>query len=614
MCGFAGFCGEVPHREALLRAMTDAIAHRGPDSDGFFFDGRFALGFRRLAILDLRPEGNQPMVSRDGRVALVYNGELYNYTELRARLRGKGYRFRTHGDTEVLLCAYLEYGVEVVHHLRGMFAFAIRDLRSDTLFCARDFFGIKPFYYTLCPDGAFLFGSEIKSLLCHPSYEQALNPHALRAYLTFQHAACRETFFSGIYRLPPAHTLLYANGEITVRPYDKPTLCPDGDSFAAHVEALCARMEDSVQKHRRSDVEVGAFLSGGVDSSYLCALARPHHTFSVGFCEATRFDEIPLARATAEALGITHHHRYLCADECFDAFSDMQYHLDEPHANPSVLPLWFLAREAARYVRVVLSGEGADELFGGYDAYLDSALGKRYKRLPAWLRRTVSSSVAPLPSFRGQGFLTLSDSRPERHYVGQAWIFSPEESARLLRYPYCAAPSALSLTYPYFHRYRTYTESEQKQLLDLHFWLPNDILQKADKMSMAASLELRVPYLDREVYALACRLRSEEKIIGTRSKCILRHAAARYLPDEVAYRQKKGFPVPIRLWLRQAPYYERLADAFSCAFAADFFDTDYLRSLLRAHRDGNANHARKLWCAYTFLVWYQRYFQKEATL
>ncbi len=614
MCGFAGFSGAFAGREAVLHAMTGAIAHRGPDAKGVFFDPVFALGFRRLSILDLRPEGNQPMVSRDGTVALVYNGEIYNYAELRRELMAKGHHFRTRTDTEVLLCGYLEYGEEIVYRLRGMFAFAIRDLRKNTLFCARDFFGIKPFYYTHTADGAFLFASEIKAFFAHPAFEKRLNSDALRSYLTFQHAATRETFFAGVLRLPPAHTLLYANGTVTVRPYAVPTLAPDGADFGAHLEELSARMEESVRLHKRSDVAVGAFLSGGVDSAYLCALARPAHTFSVGFSEQERFDEIPQAAQTARALGLCHHHRYLSAKECFDSFSKMQYHLDEPHANPSVLPLWFLAREAARYVRVVLSGEGADELFCGYDAYADSRYAQRYKRLPAWVRRTVSSGVSTLPYFRGQGFLTLCDSRPERHYVGQAWIFSPEEASALLRYPYRNAPSALSLTYPYFRRYGGYAEAEQKQLLDLHFWLPNDILQKADKMSMAASLELRVPYLDREVFSLACRLSIREKLAPDCQKAILRHAARRLLPDEVAFRQKKGFPVPIRLWLCQKPYYDRVGEALCSRSAASFFDTERLLALLRAHREGQANHARKLWCVYTFLVWYQRFFKEEDSL
>ncbi len=614
MCGFAGFCGEMPQRERALSHMMQRIVHRGPDDSGVYFDQKVALGFRRLSILDLRTVGNQPMQSADGLVCLVFNGEIYNYLSLRAELQSKGHHFHTKGDTEVLLHGYLEYGQDILFRLRGMFAFAIWDKRCERLFCGRDFFGIKPFYYHLSDNGTLLFSSEAKAILAHPAYQKRLNEQALCSYLTFQHSATEQTFFAGIYRLPPAHTLCYQDGTLTVCPYATPSFCADSLSEQMHVTQLQQRLSESVALHRQSDVEVGAFLSGGVDSGYLVSLLRPKHTFSVGFAEQAHFDEIPQAAELAQKLGVCHHHRYLTAQECFDSLGAMQYHLDEPHSNPSVMPLWFLAQHASQYVKVVLSGEGADELFGGYDSYTDTPWVRRYKHLPPWIRHAVAKGASLFPYFRGQGALLRSDSCLAQHYVGQAWIFSTTQARQILRYPYSDAPDATQLTAPYYARYRTQSELCQKQLLDLHFWLPNDILQKADKMSMAASLELRVPYLDREVFSLACRLRDTEKVNSHYTKAVLRYAARDFVGDEVAFRQKKGFPVPIRLWLRQAPFFCRVADAFSSQIADTFFDRAQLLSLLSEHKEGRANHARKIWCIYTFLVWYTQFFEKELSL
>ncbi len=608
MCGFAGFSGETAGGEAILRSMVGRIAHRGPDMQGYVTDRGFSFGFCRLSILDLRSVGNQPMESPDKRVCLVFNGEIYNYRTLKKELEEKGVRFTTDTDTEVLLFAYLHYGKEVLHKLRGMFAFVLYDRTEDCLFGARDLFGIKPFYYTVTEENTFVFASEAKALFAHPGVEKRPDPQALRSYLTFQYTPPSLSFFQGIRKLPPGHGFLWRHGSLTLFPYGEKLFSPDDTDPELRVRELQECLCESVALHRQSDVPVGAFLSGGVDSGYLCALLRPEHSFSVGFSQGSKFDEIPHAARLAKSLGITHHHRYLTAKECMDAIPTVQYHMDEPQSNPSALPLWFLAKEARQYVKVVLSGEGADELFGGYDAYRLSPLARRYHRLPPWLRQRIASLARPLPYFRGKGLLLQGDPRKERHYFGQACVFTPTEALELLHPAYRAAPSPADLTFPLFSRFAAKDDLTQKQQLDLELWLVGDILQKADKMTMASSLELRVPYLDKEVFSLACRLRQEERIDRDIGKAVLRKSASALLPHEVAYRDKKGFPVPIRHWFRKEVYYRRLGELFTSHTAQRFFQTEVLLRLLQAHYTSRADHARKLFTVYSFLCWYQVYF------
>ncbi len=607
MCGFAGFSDAIPNSLSTVRAMIQTIAHRGPDDQGFFQSADCTLGFCRLSILDLRKEGNQPMQNEDASLRLVCNGEIYNYRALRASLEAKGHRFFSQSDAEVILHGYESYGQEIVHRLRGMFVFVLYDAKRHLLFGANDLFGIKPFYYA-CVKGQFLFASEAKALFCHPALEKRLNHRMLLPYLAFQYSPCETTFFQDVHKLPPAHAFVYQDGRFSLFPYEKRLFAKDNCSSQIRIAQLRRVMRESVCLHAQSDVPIGAFLSGGVDSGYLCALLRPQHTFSVGFCEAPRFDETALAAALAKRIGSTHHSRILTAQECFDALSDMQYHFDEPSSNPSAIPLWFLCREARKYVTVVLSGEGADELFGGYEAYADRRLGRIYKHVPRPIRRAVSQTVSHLPYFRGRDFLKKTNSHPASYYIGQAEIFSLAQAKQVLRKEFWDAPTPCEITKPFFATYASYDELTQKQALDLELWLPKDILHKADKMSMASSLELRVPYLDREVFSLASRLRTEEKMQKDLTKAVLRYAAREQLTKEEAFRKKKGFPVPIRIWLRQKCYYDRVAQEFSSSNASLFFERDALFALLNSHKEGLANEQRKIYSIYCFLLWYRRFF------
>jgi len=611
MCGFVGFTGYIEDKEEIISRMSARIEHRGPDMWGSYCDGDIALGFRRLSILDLSESGRQPMSTPSGRYVIVYNGEIYNFLELRRDLEARGRKFVSRCDTEVLVAAYEEYGEGIVERLRGMFAFAIWDKEEKVLFGARDIFGIKPFYYGKLPGGGLIFGSEIKAFLEHPAFLKRVNPRALRPYLTFQYSATEETFFEGVYKLPPAHYFVYKGGEMKIKRYYDFIFEEERIPFEECVERLDAAIRESVKAHQISDVKVGAFLSGGVDSSYITAAMMPDTTFSVGF-DFHKFNETNYAAELSERLGIKNVRRMLSADECFEALPTIQYHMDEPQSNPSSVPLYFLAKLAAEHVTVVLSGEGSDEIFAGYEWYDDTPLLRKYKKLvPAFLRRAIAAAASRLPYFKGHDFLIRGSGRPEDYFVGQALVYTEHEAQKILRPEYRSGPSPRDITAPIYARVKGKTELEKKQYLDLSLWLPGDILLKADKMSMAHSLELRVPFLDKNVFEMARKIPSDYKINGKNTKYVLRMAANRTIPDDWANREKVGFPVPIRYWLREEKYYGFARYYFTMPEAAQFFDTNALMSLLERHREGKENNGRKIWTALVFLVWYKRFFIDE---
>ncbi|MBQ8578725.1 MAG: asparagine synthase (glutamine-hydrolyzing) [Clostridia bacterium] len=617
MCGFAGFSDRIhalEEKKQILRRMTDRIIHRGPDMDGQYFDDDAGLGFRRLSIIDLSEAGRQPMANEDGSIALVFNGEIYNFEELRAQLVTAGHTFVSHTDSEVVLHGYEEYGTDILSRLRGMFAFVIRDTKKDLYFGARDIFGIKPHYYCKNADGTFLFGSEIKSFLEHPSFEKRVNPNALRAYLTLQYSSGEDTFFAGVKKLPPAHYYLYRGGEIETHPYWDTVFTKENKSFAEFVDDVDRVVNESVKAHRISDVRVGSFLSGGVDSSYITAALHPDETFSVGFDHGNDkfFDETDYAKELSDILGIRNYKKIITPDECFDAFSDIQYYMDEPQSNPSSVPLYFLAGLAKEHVTVVLSGEGADEIFAGYDWYNDTKEVRKFKKaVPAPVRRALASAVKPLPAFKGRSFLLRASGRPEDYFMGEALVFPSGEAADVLTSTYRGGKSADEIVADVYREVGDKDELTKKQYLDMHLWLPGDILLKADKMSMAHSLELRVPFLDKEVMEQAEKIPAEYKVNDIDTKYVLRQAANRTLPDAWANRKKAGFPVPIRHWLREEKYYSHVKNYFTAPYAAEFFDTEKINALLDDHYHGKANNARKVWTVFTFLVWYERFFILE---
>lgn len=616
MCGFIGFTGIIDHREEVLRRMAERILHRGPDSGGFYLSdpsdaNAVSLGFRRLSIIDLA-DGSQPMYNEDGSVVIVYNGEVYNFEELRETLIQAGHTFVTRCDTEVLVHGYEQWGEGLAERLRGMFAFVIYDIKNATLYGARDPFGIKPFYYCRTNKGDLLFGSEIKSFLEHPDFHPAVNENALRPYLTFQYSSMEETFFKDTYKLPPAHYFTYRNGEFKKTRYWDVDFSKKTDlSYDECAEAIDRRVHESVTAHRISDVKVGSFLSGGVDSSYITAVLMPNETFSVGF-DYERFDETGEAAELSKRLGVKNYLRHITADECFEAFPTIQYHMDEPQSNPSSVPLYFLSKLASEHVTVVLSGEGADEIYAGYEEYDVHGLAQKYRHVPAFMRRAAAEVAGHLPYFKGHDFIIKNSGRPEDYFIGQAHVFPEDEALAILNEKYRNAPSVSDITRPIYDKVKDLSELEKKQYLDLNLWLPGDILLKADKMSMAHSLELRVPYLDREVMREAELLLSEYKIDGHDTKAVLRTAANKTLPDEWAHRPKKGFPVPIRQWLREDKYYDLVKSYFTSDAAREYFDTEALLKLLDDHKSGATNAQRKIWTVYTFLVWHKEFIEGDA--
>lgn len=614
MCGFVGFTGHVENDERVLKAMMDRIVHRGPDMGGTHIKDGVALGFRRLSILDLTEAGAQPMGNEDGSVFVVFNGEIYNFQELRAELEAAGHTFHCDADTEVLVHGYEEWGEGLVDRLRGMYGFVVHDMRSGKLFGARDIFGIKPFYYYQTADGDLLFGSEIKSFLEHPGFEKAVNKKALRPYLTMQFPATDETFFAGVYKLPAAHCFTYdlATSALDVRRYWDADFSDDNSkTFDEYVEECDRVVHESVAAHRIADVKVGSFLSGGVDSSYIAACLMPDKTFSVGF-DYKDFNETNYAKELSDKLGIENYRKMVTADEFFEVLPQIQYHMDEPQSNLSSVPLWFLAQLAAEQVTVVLSGEGADELFAGYAYYEDVPSLARFKRVvPRGIRRALGRFVADKPYFKGRNFLLKAAEMPEKWFTGQAFVYRPDEIDDIVRPEYAGGPDAFELCAPVYDRVQDFCDLSKRQYLDMNMWLPGDILLKADKMCMAHSLELRVPFLDKKVMEFAQHIPARFRVNENGNKQVVRHAANRVLPDEWATRPKKGFPVPLKFWLREQKYYDYVKEYFTAPWAEEFFDTSKLMQMLDDHFEGRALNQRKIYTALTFLIWYKRYFVDE---
>jgi len=605
MCGFTGFIGETKNSTSILEKMMDQIIHRGPDSSGMFIENNAALGFRRLSIIDLE-HGSQPLYNEDNSLVLVFNGEIYNFQELREDLSTKGHIFTTNTDSEVLIHGYEEYGVSLAEKLRGMFAFVIWDRNTNKLFAARDMFGIKPFYYAQM-NGSLLFGSEVKSFLPHPHFDKELNEQALKPYLTFQYSVLNETFFKGVFKLPAAHYMTYENGQMNIERYWSPKFNPTDQPLEELVDEIDHVVRDSVEFHRISDVKVGSFLSSGVDSSYVASVLKPNKTFTVGFSDKN-FSEIDNARALSNELGIENVNELLDPDLIFEKLEDIQYMMDEPHSNPSVVPLYFLSELARRDVTVVLSGEGADELFGGYAEYDTTNTMKKYKKLPTLIRKPLGVLAKRLPEMRGKNFLIKGGLSAEEWFIGQAKIFDEKEAQNILTSKYDNAPRVKDIVKPYFDQVKNEDEITKMQYLDLQLWLVDDILLKADKMSMAHSIELRVPFLDREVMKTASKVPGKYRVNDIDTKYAFRLAAGRALPEESANRKKLGFPVPIRHWIREEKYYVKIKSYFKSSQAAQFFNTQEIMTLLDEHYQGKANNARKVWTIFMFLIWYKKYF------
>lgn len=611
MCGIAGFMGQVENRADVIRNMTEVITHRGPDSDGFFTDDNISMGFRRLSIIDLGA-GHQPIYNEDKSLVLTFNGEIYNYKDLRKELIAKGHKFYTDTDSEVLVHGFEEWKEDMLPKLRGMFGFAIYNTKDNSLFIARDFFGIKPMHYTQIGND-FVYASEIKSILEYPKFEKKFNRKALDSYLSFQYAVPPETFFEGVYCLMPGHYLWYKDGEVETTRYFEARFNPDEEMTEEEaVDRVEKVFENSVNAHKIADVEVGCFLSSGVDSSYVSTYFADQKTFTVGFDFGEKYNEISWAKNLSEKIGVEHHTHLISSEEFWDAVPTVQYHMDQPLADPSCIALYFVSRLASHYVKVVLSGEGADELFGGYTCYNDPRVFKIYQTIvPHCIRKAIRAICRKLPDIKGRDYLIRACDKLEERYIGNAFMYDYKQKQELLKDP-SIATRPQDLTRKYYYRCRKYDDVTKMQYLDINMWMVGDILLKADRMSMANSLELRVPFLDKEVFKVASSLPTKLRCNKHNTKYAMRKAAVRHMPEATAEKEKLGFPVPTRVWLRDEKYYNVVKTKFKGKTAEKFFNTDVLVSWLDSHFSGKEDNSRRVWTIYVFLVWYDIYFDEDS--
>ena len=610
MCGICGFIGEVEKSKAVLKRMMDKIAHRGPDDEGMYVDEHAAIGHRRLSIIDLN-HGAQPMYNETGDIAIVFNGEIYNHLDVRKELIAKGHVFANESDTECLVHAYEEYGTDMLSKLRGMFSFVIWDSKNKTAFGARDHFGIKPFYYSQI-NGSLAFSSEIKAILEFPGFKKEVNEEALEQYLSFQYSVLPECFFKGVYKLPAGHYMIYKNGEMTVKRYFDPMMEPkengDLEKTVSEIEEI---VDNTVNAHMIADVEVGSLLSSGVDSSYVVSEFPGTKTFTVGFLDKqSKYNEIRYAESLVDELGKENYSKTIDSDEYFDSISSVMYYMDEPLADPSCIALYFVDQLAAEQIKVVLSGEGADEFFGGYNIYHEPLSLKGYQKIPKCIRKGLAKVASVMPDIKGRDFIIRGSKTVEERFIGNANMFSVKDREKLLKTK-LTHKSPQDIVAPTYKKVSHLNDIAKMQYIDTNFWLQGDILLKADKMSMAHCLESRVPFLDVEVFNYAKTLPIDFRCNEEATKRAFRIAAKRHIPEKTANKKKLGFPVPIRVWLKEEKYYNKVMETLTSDASKKFFNTDILVKLMEDHRNGKADNSRRIWTVYVFLVWYNVYFETE---
>ncbi len=606
MCGIVGFVGETEDKENIIAKMAKRIKHRGPDGDGYYVDENIALGHVRLSIIDLSG-GTQPMFTDDKKLVVIFNGEIYNYIELKEELKAKGYEFKTSSDTEVLLHGYREWKEELPTKLRGMFAFAIWDKDEETLFCSRDHFGIKPLYYYQKDkdDPNIAFASEIKAFLEYPKFEKRVNKKLIGPYLSFSFTPTNETLFENVYRLLPGTSLIVRKGKVEIKKYYDIEFDEKQYEFEELVKKIGETMQDSVKHHMLADVEVGSFLSSGIDSSYLVTLARPSKTYTVGY-DDPRYSEIDYAKDLTEKLGINNTSKKITKEEWLEAIPKFLYHMDEPSSDPSAISLYFVSKLASQDVKVVLSGEGADEFFGGYNYYREEVDMKFYNKIPYCIRHLFAVIFEKFPEFKGRNFIVRRGNKVENSYVGVNKIFSEKERKKVLAFPDTIKNS--EIIKPLFENSNAKTNISKMQTVDIRNWLLNDILLKCDKMSMANSIEGRTPFTDREVFNLARTIPDEYKVTKDNTKVALREAAKQVIPNEAYKKKKLGFPVPIREWMREDEFYNEIKRAFEQDFVKEFFNQKYILNLLEEHKARKKDNYKKVWILYSFIKWYEIFF------
>ncbi|NHC41162.1 asparagine synthase (glutamine-hydrolyzing) [Bacillus sp. MM2020_1] len=612
MCGFIGCVHDKTQnfsdeQKQQFKNMNDIITHRGPDDDGFYYDDHIQFGFRRLSIIDIE-SGHQPLTYENERYWIIFNGEVYNYVELREELLTEGLTFATSSDTEVIIALYSHLKEKAVEKLRGMFSFVIWDKQEQTLYGARDPFGIKPFFYFEDGERTF-FASEKKSILLGLEND-VLNYDSLQHYLTYQFVPEPNTMSDGIKKLEPGHYFTKKIGSpMEIKRYWKAHFKPVQKSEPDFIKEIKDVLFDSVKKHMRSDVPVGSFLSGGIDSSIIASIAKEYHpaikTFSVGF-EHNGFSEIDVAKETAEKLGVENISYVISPQEYMNEIPKIMWHMDDPLADPACVPLYFVAREARKHVTVVLSGEGADELFGGYNIYHEPQSLEVFNKIPRAGKVLLKGIAAMMPEgMRGKSFIERGVTPMEERYIGNAKMFTEEEKRELLSV-YREGLDYRDITKPLYAESRGYDPVDRMQYIDIHTWMRGDILLKADKVTMAHSLELRVPFLDKAVFEVASKIPTSLKTVHGTTKYILRKAAEGVVPAHVLDRKKLGFPVPIRHWLKDEMN-EWAKNIIRDSNTDHLINKSYVLQLLEDHCQGKADNSRKIWTVLMFMVWHQVY-------
>lgn len=618
MCGFVGSIhndnSEQRERLTDIKQMNQLIYHRGPDDEGYFDNQDITVGFRRLSIIDLQ-HGKQPLADQQQRYWVVFNGEIYNYIELRDELKQLGYQFATDSDTEVLLAAYQHYGIQLLDHLRGMFAFVIWDTQTHEIFGARDQFGIKPFYFEQQDDSIY-FASE-KKVFAQINDFQDISEEALQNYMTFQYVPGAQTLNQSVNELLPGHYFIKRpHQDIQVKKYFDAQFKPHKvTSTTALMTELQQTLTASVACHMRSDVPVGAFLSGGIDSSIIVALASQLHphlkTFSVGF-EHPGYSEIDLAKETATMLGVENISRVITPTDFMAEFTKFVYYMDDPLADPAAFAQYFLARLAHEHCKVALTGEGADELFGGYCIYHEPKSLQCFNWIPQPLKTMLHASVAQLPpTMKGRNFLLRGTTPLEHRFIGNAKIFNEQEKAQLLKqydqhFPFYQAVSSV------YQRNHQLDAITRMQDVDMHTWLPGDLLLNADRTSMASGLELRTPFIDRQVFSVAQKIPTNLRVAHGTTKYILRETAKAFLPTGIVDRQKLGFPIPIRVWLKNE-LHDWAVDMIQTANVDQWLDKAYCLQLLDEHCQGHRDNSRKIWTILTFITWHRVFVERTAS-
>ena len=607
MCGIVGYISKEKNKEKVIKKMADRIIHRGPDAEGYYVDQNIALGHRRLSIIDLKT-GDQPIFNEDKSLVVIFNGEIYNYVELKKELIKKKHQFKTTSDTEVLLHGYEEYQEQLPKKLRGMFSFAIWDIKKQELFCARDHFGIKPYYY-YWDNKTFMFASEIKSFLDNPLFKKEYNSKLLQPYLAFNFTPTEETFFKNVYRLNPGHYLIFKENKLTVKKYFDLTFKEETKDYQKTVDEIAKVMTDSVEKHMLSDVEVGSFLSSGVDSSYIVSLAKPDKTYTVGY-DIEKYNEISYAEDLAQRLNINNTSKKITKEEYMKAVPDIMYHMDEPLADPAAIALYFVSQMASKDLKVVLSGEGADEFFGGYNYYREEVDYQFYNKIPYFIRHLIALGCSHLPEIRGLNFLVRRGQKLEDNYIGVNKVFSEKEAKQIVAKPIDIRNK--NITKEVYDQHAKDSNIIKMQAIDINYWLMKDILHKADRMTMAFSLEGRVPFVDIEVFKVASKLPFNLKVTKENTKVALRDASKKVIPNESYKKKKLGFPVPLRNWMRDDDVYENIKKTFKSKNAQQFFKQDKIIKLLNDHRQQKKDNYKKVWTIYSFLIWYDKFFGIES--